>query len=278
MPDDALRRTAYFEEFSRNHDSGHKLFLKVCDAADPVAPVTHLTLSRSFAQEAFGAEAKRLIKRLWPQLRQAVRAHGLLQAVSHVGHLAEAGLGELPHPCWVLRADQRVDFANKAADAATRSGDGVATTGDRLVRIGDLDEGGLRSAIEGARLGQGHHGLVAYQARRGATLGRATVHVLPIHASPFYAATWPHAVALLLLELPPAPDDSVWIGTHLAPHYHLTPSECRVLELLVAGRSVPSIADALGVSTVTVKTHLRGLRDKTGRRTQADLVRLGLGR
>lgn len=278
LSDAAYRRTAYFDHYSRHYDSGHKLFLKVCDDEDPVAPATHLSLSRSFSQEAFGSEAKSLIKRLWPQLRQAVRAHALLQRIPHVGHLAQAGLDQLPHPCWVLRSDHHVDFANREAESALGTSAWLRVLGGRLVRVGDWDKEALRSAIHGALLGKSHHGLVGYRSGPTAPLERATLRVLPIHASPLYAATWPQAVALLLLELPTLPDDGVWIQAHLAPQYRLTPNECRVLELLVAGHSVPQIAGALGVSDVTVRTHLRALREKTGRRTQADLVRLGLGR
>jgi DNA-binding CsgD family transcriptional regulator len=37
---------------------------------------------------------------------------------------------------------------------------------------------------------------------------------------------------------------------------------------------VPAMADSLGISETTVKTHLTSLFDKTGVRRQADLVRL----
>ena len=278
LSDDAYRRTDYFDQFAQRYDSGHKLFLKICDGADPVAGVTHLTLSRSFKQDAFGAEGRDLLKSLWPQLRQAVRASALLRRVPHVEHLAEAGLHQLPHPCWILRSDHRIDFANAAAEATMGTGAWLGVSSGRLVRVGDLAEAALQSAMRTATQGSSHHGLVAYQRDSSASLSRAVIRILPIKASPLYAATWPHAVAMLLLELPPTPDDHAWIRQHLAPHYRLTPNECRVLELLVAGRSVPLIADALAVTGVTVRTHLRGLREKTGRRSQADLVRLGLGR
>ena len=52
----------------------------------------------------------------------------------------------------------------------------------------------------------------------------------------------------------------------------------RVLALLVEGKAVAAIAEALGIGKVTVQTHLRSLGEKTGRRSQVDLVRLGLGR
>ena len=56
--------------------------------------------------------------------------------------------------------------------------------------------------------------------------------------------------------------------------YKLTASEARVLQALVNTGGVPDIAEALGISVTTVRTHLKGLFEKTGERRQADLVKL----
>jgi DNA-binding CsgD family transcriptional regulator/PAS domain-containing protein len=64
----------------------------------------------------------------------------------------------------------------------------------------------------------------------------------------------------------------------MARQFGLSPAELRVLAAVVeAGGSVPDIAEVLGVSEPTVKTHLRRLFDKTGTGRQADLVRLVAG-
>jgi DNA-binding CsgD family transcriptional regulator len=63
----------------------------------------------------------------------------------------------------------------------------------------------------------------------------------------------------------------------LATHYQLTPTELRVLMAVVQVGGVPEIADVLGVSRTTVKTHLSRLFDKTGTSRQADLVRIVAG-
>ena len=63
----------------------------------------------------------------------------------------------------------------------------------------------------------------------------------------------------------------------LATHYQLTPAELRVLMAVVQVGGVPEIADVLGVSQATVKTHLSRLFDKTGTNRQADLVKIVAG-
>lgn len=59
-----------------------------------------------------------------------------------------------------------------------------------------------------------------------------------------------------------------------ARRYEFTPAEARVLEALLGGRTVGSVARTLGVGEATVKTHLQHIFDKTDTRRQIDLVRL----
>ena len=63
----------------------------------------------------------------------------------------------------------------------------------------------------------------------------------------------------------------------IARFYGLTPSELRVLLAIVDVGGVPEVADALGVSAATAKTHLKRVYSKTGATRQADLVKLVAG-
>ena len=56
--------------------------------------------------------------------------------------------------------------------------------------------------------------------------------------------------------------------------YKLSPSELRVLQAAVEVGGVRAIAEALGISQATVKTHLHHVFQKTGTSRQADLVKL----
>ena len=81
------------------------------------------------------------------------------------------------------------------------------------------------------------------------------------------AAVFVHKAAL---ELPNPP------GV-IADAYGLTKAELRVLLALMELGGGPQIAEALGIGTGTVKTHLRNLFQKTGVKHQADLVKLVAG-
>lgn len=60
----------------------------------------------------------------------------------------------------------------------------------------------------------------------------------------------------------------------MSQHYALTPSEVRVLNALVNIGGIPKVAQAVGLSEATVKTHIQHVFEKTGVRRQADLIRL----
>lgn len=275
LSDDDYRRTDYHNDYARFMDVGHKLFVKVCDEADPVAPVTHLSFSRSFRHEAFGDAERRRVLSVWPALQRAVQAYWMLHRAQQVRELGHAALGALPGAAWVLRADGRVDHANAEAEALSRSAGWLRVADGRLVQLGDLDAAGLRRLVAqpaGARR------LVACGDALVGTLRRGTLRVVPIAESPLHAAAWPHAAALLMLEWPQADDDERWVLVHLRPQYRLTLAECRVLVRLASGEDAETIAARLNVEASTVKSHLRALREKTGRRSQAALVRLALGR
>jgi DNA-binding NarL/FixJ family response regulator len=60
----------------------------------------------------------------------------------------------------------------------------------------------------------------------------------------------------------------------VAELYNLTRSEIRVLRAIAEVTGIPAVAEVLGVSEATVKTHLQHLFAKTGVNRQKDLVRL----
>ena len=72
------------------------------------------------------------------------------------------------------------------------------------------------------------------------------------------------------IETPAAPEV-------IAKHYGLTPSELRVLLAVFESGGVSDIAEMLGISESTAKTHLRRLFEKTGTKRQSDLVKVVAG-
>jgi DNA-binding CsgD family transcriptional regulator len=105
---------------------------------------------------------------------------------------------------------------------------------------------------------------------------RHVAHVLPLtsgarrRAGTSYAAAAAMFVQKAALDTP-SPQELI------VKLYKLTPSELRVLLAIVQVGSTPEVAEALGISESTVKTHLHRVFAKTGAKRQADLVRLVAG-
>lgn len=72
----------------------------------------------------------------------------------------------------------------------------------------------------------------------------------------------------------PAPDDGAGRTESFVARFGLTKREAEVLEYLVRGRSLPYIADALFVTTGTVKTHVKHIYRKCAVGTRQELLDL----
>jgi DNA-binding CsgD family transcriptional regulator/PAS domain-containing protein len=101
-------------------------------------------------------------------------------------------------------------------------------------------------------------------------------HVLPLTSgSRRQAGTSSETIAAVFVKKAaldmPSPQDII------AKFHKLTPTELRVLFAIVQVGGVPEVAESMGISPSTVKTHLRRLFAKTGSDRQADLVKLVAG-
>jgi DNA-binding NarL/FixJ family response regulator len=79
-------------------------------------------------------------------------------------------------------------------------------------------------------------------------------------------------VAAMLDRAQPPPTEPASMPRHELPD-ELTPREVEVLKLIAAGLSNREIADALVLSSATVKTHVNRIFHKTGARDRAQAVR-----
>jgi DNA-binding CsgD family transcriptional regulator len=188
-----------------------------------------------------------------------------------LSHAAQQTLDAVPHPSWVLRADAHIDFANASAHTLSEELVWVGTTNGQLRRIGHLDITAFKSSL--APDGHSIAPLLSASCVVDGRLRRATVHIASTHAQPAYAAAWPHASVLLMLDMPaPEQRTQTWIDTFARCH-QLTTAEAQVLTLLTRSQDVPAIAEQLGIAYSTARTHMGTLLRKTGCTRQAELVR-----
>jgi len=174
----------------------------------------------------------------------------LLDAAGRVVHANTSGLAMLDRGTPLRPAAGKLAAANAAADQALREAFTAAASGDaamgtRGIAVPLPAQGGVQYVAHVLPLTAG--------ARRQANISYSAV-----------AAMFVHQAALNS----PSPLETI------ARLYKLTPSELRVLSAVVDISGVAAVADALGISEATVKTHLQHLFEKTGTRRQIDLAKL----
>jgi DNA-binding NarL/FixJ family response regulator len=133
------------------------------------------------------------------------------------------------------RAFDRVALKDKAADALLR--EAIAVTG-----------------------AEGPTSIRSFPVHHSAAEHMMVAHVIPVRLSArdvFVRASG--VLALTPVTAPEAPPVEL-----VQSLFDLTPAEARVARQLASGQTVESIATDRGVSVTTVRTHVRGVLEKTG--------------
>lgn len=222
-------------------------------------------------------DARRLLRLIAPHLRRATVIGKVIDLkAAEVATFADM-LDGLSAGIFLVDAAGRVVHANAPGYGILAARDILRSDAGQLVARDPQVNQTLHDAFKASE-----HGDAAFGTRGIAvpliSLGgeRHVAHLLPLAsgkrrrtgiAITATAALFVHKAAL---ETPSRPEA-------IAKAYKLTPTELRILLALVEVGGGPEIAEALGITDGTVKTHLGHLFQKTGVRHQADLVKVVAG-
>jgi DNA-binding CsgD family transcriptional regulator len=177
----------------------------------------------------------------------------------------------------LVDAGGRIAFSNTAGHALLEEGAVVRAAGQKLAAVDVQADQALRDIFANAEAGDtaaSANGVSVPLATREGE--RYVAHVLSLTSGArrktgmAYAAVAAVFIRKATLELPHPLEV-------ISRTYKLTPSEMRVLMMIVQIGGVPEIAPVLGISEATAKTHLQRVFEKTGTKRQADLVKLVAG-
>jgi DNA-binding CsgD family transcriptional regulator len=211
---------------------------------------------------------------LVPHVRRAVLIGKVIEL-----HKAEAStladtLDGLTAGMFLVDKTGRIVHANESGHVMIGEARFVRAASGRLVATDARANQSLQDIFAAAECGDDAVGVKGISVALPARAGQEYVaHVLPLtagmrrRAGASYAAVAAVFVRKATLDVP-SPLETV------AKRHRLTPSELRVLLAIVEIGGVPEVANALGISETTVKTHLRHLFEKTSTTRQADLVKL----
>jgi DNA-binding CsgD family transcriptional regulator len=222
-------------------------------------------------------EAKYRMGLIAPHVRRAVLIGKIIDLQKVEAAALADSLDTLAAAMYLVDSSGRIIHANTSGHLMVADGSVLHALGGRLGAADTHANQALLDSFAAAEAGDtavGHRGVaVPLKTRTGE---RYVAHVLPLtsgarrKAGISYCAAATVFVHKAALDLPSPPEAIV-------QEYKLTPSELRVLFAIVEVGGIPEIADVLGISETTARTHVKHLFEKTGASRQADLVKLVAG-
>ena len=221
------------------------------------------------------ARAYALLGSIVPHLRRAVLIGNVVEHKTTEAEGLSDLLDRIRAGVFVVDASGNISYSNRAGNEIVRAGDYLRSADGKLSarqsEANQLLQEAFRAAGDGDAAISNKSVAMPLLAADGT---RYLVNLLPLKrrraAGIDAKATAAVFVQKADIELPNQPEV-------IASAYKLTKTELQVLLALVQLGGGPEIAEALGVGSGTVKTHLRSLFRKTGTKHQTDLVRLVAG-
>ena len=229
---------------------------------------------RSEEQGLVDEEMRRRMKLITPHVRRAVLIGNVLDLHTAKAAAFAETLSGLAAGVFLVDENARIVFANTSGQAMLDEGkilrqkDRVLATVDPRIGTTLLD---VIASAGGGDAAVGVNGIAVPLSLPPDELWLA--HILPLtsgarqRAGISYSAVAALFVRKASLEVPSAMET-------MSKLYKLTPGELRVLAAVSEVGGVPAVAEVVGVSEATVKTHLQHLFAKTGTNRQIDLVKL----
>lgn len=213
-------------------------------------------------------DARQRVSLLTPHVR---RASAIAQIIGKARREADSfrdAIDGLAVGVFLVDAEGRLVHANAAGSTLLGTKKALTANHEGLLR---LDRTSMRELLP--RVDQDAPGSVVIETHAG---DRYVAHVLPLASGARqFTGLGGDAVAALFVQ--PATFDPPSIPESLARAFDLTPGELRVALATIRHDGVSDVADTLGLSEATVRTHLHRIFAKTDTRRQADIVKLVAG-
>jgi len=200
---------------------------------------------------------------LAPHIRRAVNIADIIGRASREAETFRGMIDRLATAVLLLDDDGRLVHANNAAETLL----GRREADERLGVL-RLDRSQMRQML---RQSQASPGATFLETSAGA---RLVAHILPLASGARILTGLTNGDPVAAVFLQPAHFEPPSIPESLARAFDLTPAELRVALSTLRNDKVAEMAENLGLSEATVKTHLSRIFSKTDSRRQADIVKL----
>ena len=229
---------------------------------------------RSEDQGLVDEEMRRRMRLIVPHLRRTVLIENVVDLNTTEKTAFADALSGFAAGIFFVDENARITFANTAGQIMLDDGKILREKGGALRIVDPRTKVTLPDVIAAAGDGDAAIGVNGISVRLSWPPAEPWLaRVLPLtsgtgqRAGTIYSAVAAVFVHRASLEIPSSMET-------MSKLYRLTPSELRVLAAVSEVSGVPAVADLVGISQATVKTHLQGLFAKTGTSRQIDLVKL----
>lgn len=259
-----LYRSSYYNEWMRPQGLKHNIGNTLLAEGGLVA---NITLFRPPDMKTFSDAEVRSFEDLSTHMTRALRMSMRLQRPQDCPTSA-ALFDAMPHAIAVIDAQRRVLYANAAMESVLRRRAGLA------LRQGELNatHAGVEqkfaayvaSTLQRSGGPTGGDGLTLPQGDQG----HLSLHAMPVNGPMGRLLPNP---TLLLMATEHSARESMSRAS-IGQLFGCTPTEARLAELLAQGSGLRPAAQQMGITYGTARVYLKIVFDKTGARTQAQLV------
>ncbi|MDM0031495.1 LuxR C-terminal-related transcriptional regulator [Variovorax sp. J22P271] len=233
-----------------------------------------LHASRNDRKPYYQQHDLRLFRLLAPHVCRALAISDALDIRALRSEMLEKTLDGLAAGVFLTARDGHVVYMNAAAERQVRAGHAIRLAHNRLSAVDPAARAALASSIDDAARAEpamppGAHAVAIPDGVGGGYVAT----LLPIENGQRSGILAPFAASVAVfvqdpIEVPLMP------GEAFARLHGLTGAELRVLMALAQGLGGMAVAEMLGISEPTVRTHLQRIFSKTGTARQSDLLGL----
>jgi DNA-binding CsgD family transcriptional regulator len=266
-----LVRTEFYNDLLAPYDLEH---IAVVPCLLPADGADVMSFWRGRRQGPISEASSQLLKTVFPHLQTALRLRGMVVGQEMEKTFCEAALDAMSVAAFLVGSDGRVLHMNRRAAAYVGKGDGLGLRSGRLVANNSGEAARLEQLLRGATFDAGEESSPggAMRVTPAAPGGQLQLTVVPVPEQNTIAGRERYAIVFVS-----DPSTAARSRTALIRQlYGLSPTECRVIDLLVQGLNVKEVAEQLRITYETARFHLKRILLKTGARRQSELIRLML--
>ena len=265
---DFLHRNAFLHEFLRPHDVEGTLASPLLSSEGRFAIVG---IHQNVGRARFGDDEVARLERLTPHLTRALQIRRLFLQRESRAEVLESVVNRYPAGVIGRSSDGTPLFVNAAARAIAAAGDGISLDRRGGIVAADRAVAKRLAVLEDDVARGGAGGLV--RAARPSGRQPYLVLVAPLPSTEDILLRTRRGILIVIHDPSRRP---IAAARRLAQLLHVPLGAAKVVEAILLGIELKDYADREGISANTVKFHLKTAFERTGARSQADLMRQAL--